>query len=122
MLSVNHTLPSGPAVSPPTNPRPDPTKYVVIWPSGVIRLTAGANGPAANHTFPSAPAVMLLPTALPPSVGVNSVTWPAGVMRPTLSAAGSVNQRLPSGPAVMAGVKFPPEPSGGGGNSVTGAG
>ncbi len=36
----------------------------------------------------------------------NSVTTPAGVIRPTFSAAASVNQTFPSGPAVI-----PPSPA-----------
>jgi hypothetical protein len=79
---------------------------VANWPAGVTRVMAAVNDPAANHTFPSGPAVMALPAPregpLSGEGGVNSVTWPAGVMRPTCPATGSVNQRLPSGPRVMA--------------------
>src|SRR5262249_9919468 len=105
-LSVNHTLPSGPAVSPLTDARVSPRKNVAIRPSGVTRLMDPVNASVANHTFPSGPAVMALPAPregpLAGEGGVNSVAWPAGGMRPTVRRAGSVNQRLPSGPAVMA--------------------
>src|SRR5215813_12631097 len=80
MVSVNHTLPSGPAVSAPTEARVSGRVNVVIWPAGVIR--------------------------------------PLGVMRPTVCATGSVNQTLPSEPAVMAvAPKLPPKLSGGRPNS-----
>src|SRR5215831_2393346 len=117
MVSVNHTLPSGPAVSAPTEARVSGRVNVVIWPAGVIRPMAGETSSAAvvNHRLPSGPAVM---APGPPMGEANSVTWPLGVMRPTVCATGSVNQTLPSEPAVMAvAPKLPPKLSGGRPNS-----
>src|SRR5262249_28727478 len=89
----------------------------VMAPLGVIRPTLFPSH-SVNQTLPSWPVVIPngsmptkgpcgLPKASvtpPPAVGAgggigNSVTWPRGVMRPILS--GSVNHRLPSGPAVI---------------------
>src|SRR5262245_61622755 len=118
MLSVNHTLPSGPAVTALTVTKLSGRLNVANWPAGVIRPMAGENSspPLVNHRLPSGPAVMV---PAPPKGGANSVTWPLGVMRPIAPATGSVNQTLPSGPAVTAvAPKLPPKLSGGRGNSV----
>src|SRR5262245_39111624 len=122
MFSVNHTLPSGPAVSALIDARVSGRANVVIWPAGVLRAMAGeTERPAvANHKLPSGPAVMA-PAEW--KGGVNSVTWPLGVMRPTSPATGSENHTLPSGPRVMAvAPKLPPKLSGGRPNSVKTAG
>src|SRR5262245_11622342 len=91
---------------------------VVIWPAGVIRPMAGLLEMARvlNHRLPSGPVVI---TPGFPMGDVNSVTWPLGAMRPILPATGSVNQTLPSGPAVIAvAPKLPPKLSGGKANSL----
>ena len=72
-----------------------------ITPAGQVTEFTPPSPDAGPHRFPSAPAVMASPVA---KGAGNSVTWPAGVMRPILPAAGSVNQRLPSGPPVMGAV------------------
>ncbi len=54
-----------------------------------------------NHRFPSGPGVICVGIESGESPVENSVTTPAGVIRPIRRARFSVNQRLPSGPAVM---------------------
>ena len=59
-----------------------------------------------NHRLPSTPVVIPYgePSVIPvqvPQLSANSVITPAGVMRPISLLPYSVNQRFPSGPAVM---------------------
>src|SRR5258707_1088344 len=76
----------------------------LMWPAGVMRPILPTNVRlctlgiiSVNQMAPSGPVVISLAKLLDDSE--NSLIWPAGVMRPILP--GSVNQRLPSGPAVM---------------------
>src|SRR5216684_2952003 len=101
--SVNQRLPSGPAVMPNKLLRVG-TGNSLIWPAGVMRPILPTSVPlcrlgiiSVNQMAPSGPVVISLAKLLDDSE--NSLIWPAGVMRPILP--GSVNQRLPSGPAVM---------------------
>ena len=97
--SVNHRLPSGPAVS---AIGADPAVGVgnsVTTPDGVIRPILFVFA-SANQRLPSGPVAM--PSRLASAVGIgNSVITPVGVMRPMLLVPVSVNQMLPSGPPVM---------------------
>ena len=102
VISVNHRLPSGPAVmekgwAPAVIPPPNSvlTPAVVIRPI-LLPLCS------ANQRFPSGPAVM--PTGTVPTMGrLNSVTTPAVVIRPirggAAEMAASVYHILPSGPS-----------------------
>jgi hypothetical protein len=97
--SVNHTLPSGPAVI-PFGRLSCSTRYAVIVPLGVIRAILAAAA-SVNQTLPSRPAAIplaLLPDLVPPTVwfGIgNSLIVPLGVIRPILLATPTVkNQRL----------------------------
>src|SRR2546422_9944825 len=97
--TVNHKLPSGPAVI-STGPPPLGTEYSVIIPVVVI-LPILSVPYSANHRLPSGPVV--IPFMLVPLVGSGyAVTAPAVVILPILSSKYSANQRLPSGPLVMA--------------------
>src|SRR2546426_12191308 len=55
---------------------------------------------SVNQIFPSGPVVMNVGKVVPGPVG-NSNTKPDGSIRPTWSTVSSVNQRVPSGNAVM---------------------
>src|SRR5690348_11080797 len=77
-VSVNHRLPSGPAVSPRGKaPGFKPPENSVIWPLGVIRPIAGSLA-SVNQIFPSGPAAMNVGCEPAPSPLVNSVTCPTG--------------------------------------------
>jgi hypothetical protein len=96
--SVNQRAPSGPltilwGLLPGVG-----TENSVIAPAVVMRPILSLS---ANQRAPSVPAV--IPSGELPDASENRVTTPAGVMRPTLSLSSSVNQRFPSGPAVMSG-------------------
>ncbi len=63
-------------------------------------LMAPTSWSAANQSLPSGPETI---ESVPPTIGmVNWVTRPFSVIRPIFGPASSVNQRLPSGPAVIA--------------------
>jgi len=99
--SVNHRLPSGPAVmAEGAAPAVMPALNSVTTPAGVIRPIRSLKY-SVNHRFPSGPAVMAKGDAPAVIPALNSVTTPAGVIRPIRSPLNSVNYRLPSGPAVM---------------------
>src|SRR5215471_21814047 len=96
--SVNHRLPSEPAVISQGAERGVGTGNSVSTPSGVIRPIR-LPGISVNHRFPSGPAVIT--SGCPPAVTGYSVTVPAdGTSRATAPAAAvvrrSVNQMLPS--------------------------
>lgn len=76
--SVNHTLPSGPAVMPWDSPPVSPSEYSVTVPAGVMRPMWSE--PVVNHRFPSGPAA--IPSGLPSEPAGNSVIWPVGLIRP----------------------------------------
>src|SRR5205807_4937610 len=81
LSSVNHRLPSGPAVI-PSGPSSagDPTNSVTT-PAGVMRpMELRPN--SVNHRLPSGPAAMENGAAFEVMPVVNSVTVPDGVMRP----------------------------------------
>ena len=61
-----------------------PTRSTVVW---------------VNQRLPSEPTTMNC--GLPPAAAGNSVTVPPVVMRPIFPTPNSVNQRFPSGPAVI---------------------
>src|SRR5688572_21185323 len=85
IFSVNHTLPSGPAVTPLTRAPMENcliTPAVVILPILLVRYSV-------NHRLPSGPAV-ISPSVLPLGTG----NW-------LPETAPSVNHRLPSGPVVI---------------------
>src|SRR5882757_7698185 len=101
IVSVNHTLPSGPAVIP----------WSLLWalipllnsvtvPLGVIRPIRWWSS-SVNHRLPSEPAA--IPTGLLSVVirPLNSVMAPLGVIRPIRSLDCSVNHTLPSRPVVI---------------------
>src|SRR6266545_2380287 len=111
---VNQRSPSVPAAMPSDgrvteNSTISPAAMATAWvpfgsgnsriaPDGVIRPILSES---ANHRFPSGPAA--IPERPGDFVGNgNSVIAPDVVIRPILLTAGSVNQRAPSGPAVMA--------------------
>src|SRR5579871_2931586 len=119
VLSVNQRLPSVPAAIPLGRPPGTGEGNSVTCPPGVMRpIALPVQEPGApskhsvNQRFLSGPTV--IPSA-EPAVGIgNSVICPPGVIRPTLLLV-SVNQRLPSGPAV---ILVGPLPVVGRGNSV----
>src|SRR5205085_5113597 len=100
VLSPNQTLPSGPAVTDPAQ-HPAGIGKSVSTPVGVILPMLPR---VANHRLPSEP--VAIPFGLPWE-RPNWVTTPAGVIRPmapgllTPGGGDSVNQTLPSGPAVI---------------------
>ena len=100
--SVNHRLPSGPAVM-PQGPLPavgvgNSAKTPAVVTRPILELSS-----SVNHRFPSGPAVIPRGSGSKWPRGMrNSVMTPAGVILPILSAYDpSVNHRFPSGPAVM---------------------
>src|ERR1019366_7386430 len=100
----NHTEPSAPAVRPPIDwPATRPFVNSVTTPSGVTRpTTGGAVAPAlsANQTLPSGPAAIEVAGDVS---GPNSVAvFVVASNLPMRLATYSVNQRLPSGPLVIA--------------------
>ena len=99
--SVNHRLPSAPAVmSYGAEPAGTAASKTVIVPPMVIWPIAAAALASVNHRFPSAPTVMPCGWAPAGMPAENSVTTPEGVMRP-MRPARSVNQRFPSGAATI---------------------
>ena len=98
--SVNHRLPSGPAVI-ACGLVPSGSSCRTMAPvDGSMRAIAFFAPVSVNHTPPSEP-VTMSPGVWSRAVG-NSVIAPVGVMRATpASRPCSVNHRLPSGPAVM---------------------
>src|SRR6267378_1775171 len=98
-FSVNHMLPSGPAVIASGTLRLVGVEYSVITPAEVILPTLFPVT-SVNHKLPSGPAVIRIGVALLVGIG-NSVITPAVVILPTLFPADSANHRLPSGSAVI---------------------
>src|SRR5579862_429025 len=103
MLSVNHRLPSGPAVM-PSGVAPPARPYSVTVPDVVILPIRPLAMHSVNHMLPSGPAAMpagWLPMLTPVEY---SVIVPAVVIlpiAPPVVGPNSVNHRLPSGPAAM---------------------
>ena len=122
--SVNHRLPSGPAVMPKgsvsnENPGVTPPVNSVTTPAGVTRPIRPGLATSVNQRLPSGPSAIsrgkpLAEKSVPPVATV--LTSPAVVIfatRPGLAC--STNHRSPSGPTVIpAGLRFA-----GSGNSVT---
>src|SRR5258706_9649582 len=99
-FSVNHMLPSGPAVIPAGSAFGDGIGYSDTPPIGVTRPIALVAPASVNQRLPSGPAAMLNGR---PAEGIpNSVIVPVGVTRPMACASCSTNQTLPSGPPAMA--------------------
>ena len=99
-LSVNQTLPSGPAAIPSGMlPAFRPTlNSLITCVAGSIIPTALVVPGSLNHMLPSGP-IAIERTALPGfRPALNSVIVPPVVIRPTAPAR-SLNQRLPSEPA-----------------------
>src|SRR6267143_1645133 len=97
-FSVNHMLPSGPAVIASGTLRLVGIGNSVITPAVVILPTLFP-ADSANHRLPSGSAV--IPIGTLPAVGIgNSVITPPGVILPTLFPAASTNHKFPSGPGV----------------------
>jgi hypothetical protein len=125
---VNQRAPSGPAVidvsvagvlavpgGDPAGGGTSGTANSVTTPAVVIRPTSP--GTPTNQNAPSGPTVIAVGPGAGTEIGVglagagvagagmegsgNSVRTPPAVIRPILSAAVSVNQRLPSGPVVI---------------------
>ena len=85
--TLNHTLPSGPAVIPPMPLRGVmPAENSVTLPCGVMRATQPFDG-SVNHTFPSGPAAMSRGPAPRVMPAENIVTFPSGVILPTRLAS-----------------------------------
>src|SRR5438552_12752349 len=98
--SVNHTLPSGPAVTPVGRALEARPPYSTTVPVGVTRAIWSAVD-SANQMLPSGPGAMPAgPLAAEGSA--YSVTAPAGVTLPTWLLADSVSHMLPSGPPAIA--------------------
>ncbi len=91
LLSMNHTLPSGPAAMPHTSlPRWMPAENDVTTPAGVIRPTPSR---ALNHMLPSGPAAIR--TGELPAPARNSVTVAAlAALAHALSAPASAAARV----------------------------
>src|SRR6266702_8090406 len=103
--SVNHRLPSGPAVIPWGLLPDEGTATSVTVPVGVMR-PIWFPASSVNHRLPSGPAV--IPRGSLPDVGSGKVVMvPVGVMRPIWFPWPSVNQRLPSRPAVIPSGSLP---------------
>src|SRR6516165_10680873 len=105
VFSVNHRLPSGPAVIPKGPLLAVGMGNSVMVPLVVMRPIWPMFW-SVNHRWPSGPAVIptgpLFCVLLPcPELTLNSVMVPLVVMRPIWPVSPSVNQRLPSGPDVM---------------------
>src|SRR5215470_12323358 len=103
-FSVNHRLPSGPAVMPAGLLASVGMGNSVIAPAGVIRpmwLTPFVSAPdSTNQRLLSGPLVM--PCGRLSVVGIEvSVIVPSVAMRPILLPKNSVNHNAPSGPGVM---------------------
>ena len=98
--SMNHMLPSAPAVMSPGPESGRGNANSVTTPAIVMRPILLAWN-SENQMLPSGPAA----SARGPLNGVgisNSVMTPAGVMRPILPAANMPNQMLPSAPSAIA--------------------
>ena len=99
-LSVNQTLPSGPAVIPSGMQPPFKAALnsLIACVNGLMTPIARVVPGSLNHMFPSGP-IAIERTALPGfRPVVNLAIVPFLVTRPTAPLR-SLNQRLPSGPA-----------------------
>src|SRR6185312_17119918 len=93
LLSVNQTLPSGPALIPFGCAA---VGNSLKAPDTVIRPMRLGNG-SVNHSAPSGPAAMLA-GSVPGAGNGNSVITPAVVILSIAPLPASANQRFPSGP------------------------
>src|SRR3982750_2732842 len=100
---TNQRCPSAPAVIATTDPATGVLLNSVIWPAGVTRPRTVLDPSmlrSANQPFPSGPALI---DVAGPCSGPNSVaSRVVGLYLPIRRPVYSVNQRLPSGPVVIA--------------------